>query len=180
MQRITTLTINTATSQAQKTQLVALKKAMGAEINLFGAMSNSSSALEGFLSFKDSLEKGVLSKKLSEQLALTIAGTNGCHYCASAHAFIGGKLGLSEAEIRANLNAHSEDSQTDAILSFAKQVIEQRGRVTTNQLATVEAAGFSHEQLVEVIAHIALNTFTNYFNEAFEIDIDFPKVSLAE
>ncbi|MPY21366.1 carboxymuconolactone decarboxylase family protein [Shewanella psychropiezotolerans] len=179
MQRITTLTVNTATGQAQ-TQLTALKKAMGAEINLFGAIANSSSALEGFLNFKGSLEKGVLSKKLSEQLALTIAGTNGCHYCASAHAFIGGKLGLSEAEIRANLNARSEDSQTNTILSFARQVIEQKGRVTTKQLAATEAAGFNREQLVEVIAHIALNTFTNYFNEAFEIDIDFPKISLTE
>lgn len=178
MQRITTLTINTASGQAQ-TQLSELKQAMGTELNLFGALANSPAALQGFLNFKGPLEQGTLTKLQAEQLGLVVAGVNGCRYCASAHAFISEKLGLSADEIKANLNATSAYSKTNALLGFAKSVIEQRGRVSQEQIQNVKDAGFSDEQLVEVIAHIALNTFTNYFNEAFDIEIDFPKVEIA-
>ncbi|MDQ9090239.1 carboxymuconolactone decarboxylase family protein [Pseudoalteromonas haloplanktis] len=178
MQRITTLTVNTTSGQAH-TQLTNLKQAMGSEVNLFGALANSPAALQGFLNFKGSLDKGTLTKLQAEQLGLAIAGVNGCRYCASAHSFISEKLGLSADEIKANLNATSTDSKTNALLGFAKNVIEQRGRVSQEQIQSVKDADFSDEQLVEVIAHIALNTFTNYFNEAFDIEIDFPKVELA-
>ena len=81
-------------------------------------------------------------------------------------------------EYVANLKATSADDQTNVLLSFAKQVIESRGSVSQEQLQRVKNAGFSDEQLVEVIGHIALNSFTNYFNEAFDIEIDFPQVEL--
>ena len=32
-------------------------------------------------------------------------------------------------------------------------------------------------QIIEIIAHVALNTFTNYLNETVQTDIDFPAVS---
>lgn len=178
MQRITTLTVNTTSGKAQ-TQLSDLKQAMGAELNLFGALANSPAALQGFLNFKAALDKGSLTPLHSEQLALAIAGTNGCRYCASAHSYISDKLGLSADEIKANLKATSVDDQTNVLLNFVKQVIESRGSVSQEQLQRVKNAGFSDEQLVEVIGHIALNSFTNYFNEAFDIETDFPQVELA-
>ena len=38
-------------------------------------------------------------------------------------------------------------------------------------------AGYSDAQVVEIIAHVALNTLTNYLNEALGTTVDFPAVS---
>jgi len=38
----------------------------------------------------------------------------------------------------------------------------------------VKSAGYDEAQIVEIIAHVALNTLTNYINEVLETDIDFP------
>ena len=39
-------------------------------------------------------------------------------------------------------------------------------------------AGFDDEQIVEIVAHVALNLFTNYVNLAFDVPVDFPAVRL--
>jgi len=43
----------------------------------------------------------------------------------------------------------------------------------------VRQAGLSDGEIAEVVAHVALNVFTNYFNKAAEVDIDFPRVSFS-
>ena len=43
------------------------------------------------------------------------------------------------------------------------------------ELEDVREAGFDYGVIAEVVAHVALNLFTNYFNNVAETDIDFPK-----
>ncbi len=176
MQRIKTLKIDTASGKA-KELLEGVKKAMGAEINIFGAFANAPAALEGYLNLNGALGKGVLSPKLREQLALVTAGYNGCNYCASAHTYLGGKAGIDEAELTSNLEGRSSDGKTQAALTFATSLIEKRGRVSEAEVKAVRSAGFSDEEIIEILAHVALNSFTNYFNEAFQTEIDFPVIN---
>lgn len=176
MQRIKTIKIDTANGKA-KELLEGVKKAMGKEINIFGAFANAPAALEGYLNLNGALSKGALSAKLREQLALVTAGYNGCNYCASAHTYLGGKAGIESGELASNLEGKSSDSKTQAALTFASSLIEKRGRVSEAEVKAVRSAGFSDEEIVEILAHVALNTFTNYFNEAFQTEIDFPAVS---
>jgi alkylhydroperoxidase family enzyme len=42
----------------------------------------------------------------------------------------------------------------------------------------MRAAGYDNEYIVELVAHVALNIFTNYVNIAFDVPVDFPKVKL--
>ena len=42
--------------------------------------------------------------------------------------------------------------------------------------AAVKAAGYDDAQLIEIVMHVALNTWTNYINEVGKTDIDFPVV----
>ena len=44
----------------------------------------------------------------------------------------------------------------------------------------MRTAGFSDGEIAEIVAHIALNVFTNYFNNITEVDLDFPKVDLLQ
>jgi len=56
-------------------------------------------------------------------------------------------------------------------------VVTERGWVSDEDLAAVRAAGTSDAEIAEVVAHVAVNTFSNYFNHVAETDVDFPKVA---
>ena len=47
------------------------------------------------------------------------------------------------------------------------------------QVDALRAAGFSNAGVVEAIANIAANLFTNYFNHIADTEVDFPKARLA-
>jgi len=53
-------------------------------------------------------------------------------------------------------------------------LLEKRGKINDADLASVRTAGFSDEEIIEIPAHVAMNTFTNYFNETALTAIDFP------
>jgi len=73
------------------------------------------------------LIKGRLGKRLEEELALTLAGTNRCEYCASAYSATAKIAGLDEADVAAALQGKSEDVREAAALRFATAVVEKRG-----------------------------------------------------
>lgn len=170
------LTIDTAEGKA-KQLLTAVKQMMGKEINLMSAMANAPAALEGYLSLSSALAGGALHPRLREQLAVVTAGYNQCNYCASAHTFLGSKAGIDEIELDNNLKGRSADFKTQVALSFALKLIEHRGQVDAEDIDLVRQAGYSDEEIIEILAHVALNTFTNYFNVAFDTEIDFPQVN---
>jgi len=72
----------------------------------------------------------------------------------------------------------SGDARTAAALAFALKVVEQRAQITDADVDRLRSAGFGEEQIVEIMAHVALNLFTNYINVALDIPVDFPKVAL--
>ena len=105
---------------------------------------------------------------------------NNCEYCASAHTALGDGLGVSKEELTRNLRGFSDDSRTNAVLSFAKSIVTRRGWVTDEELANARGAGLSESDIVEIIAVVAINTFTNYFNHVAGTEIDFPVVEIEE
>jgi uncharacterized peroxidase-related enzyme len=124
-----------------------------------------------------------LSAKLREQIALVTAQENHCNYCLSAHSAhsaIGQMVGLTHEQVVASREAKGQDDKTTAALKFAKQVLDSKGQVSESDLEAARTAGFSDGEIAEIIANVALNVFTNYFNIATDVDIDFPKVSYSE
>lgn len=159
--------------------LNAVKQALGATPNMFTTFANAPAAFEGYLSLNGALQGGALDPKFKEKLALTVAGLNGCDYCASAHTFLGSKAGISDEELANNLHGKSSNPTCQAGLDFATKIVQNRGHVRESDINAVRDAGFSDERIIEIVAHVALNTLTNYFNEVFKVEIDFPKVSSA-
>ncbi len=112
-----------------------------------------------------------------ERIALAVAEVNGCDYCLSAHTYLGRNLArLDDAEIAANRNGTSNDPKADAAVRFAVAVTRTRGHLAEADLRAVRDAGYTDAQVIEIVQHVALNTWTNYFNEVFGTDIDFPVV----
>lgn len=153
---------------------------LGMVPNMMKTMGNSSVVLEGYLNLSEILGKGSLGGKLGELLALTVAENNACNYCLSAHSFIGEKLvGIDTETLETAREAINNDPKIAAALQFAKTLIEKNGRVSAEDVDTIKAAGYSDGAVGEIVAHVALNVFTNYFNNTANTDIDFPVVEAA-
>ncbi len=160
--------------------LQGVEKSLGSVPNLFRLVANSPATLEGYLGFNGALGKGQLSAATRERIALAIANTNGCDYCNSAHTFLAKTLAkLDDAEVAANRAGSSTDAKAHAAVSFAVKVASKRGHVSSTDVAEVRAAGYSDAEVVEIVGHVALNVFTNYVNETFKTEIDFPVVEVA-
>ena len=159
--------------------LEVVKKQMGSVPNIFKGFANSPAVLKFYLAQNKALAEGDLDPKLREQIAVTMAGINQCDYCASAHTFLGKKAGVSPSELAANLDGQSEDVKTGAALRFARTVADTRGRVEDKDLKRVRDAGFSEGEIVEIIAHVGVNLFTNFFNNVARTEVDFPRVDTA-
>ena len=146
--------------------------------NMMRVMANSPAVLEGYLSFSGTLAGGALEAKLREQIALEVGEQNSCQYCVSAHTAIGKMTGLSDAEIEAARGASSTSPKNASALRFAHLLVDKHGRISDADLDAVRAAGFSDTEIAEIIAHVALNIFTDYFNNAARVEVDFTKVAL--
>ncbi|MBK7598307.1 MAG: carboxymuconolactone decarboxylase family protein [Acidobacteria bacterium] len=178
MPRLNAIDPKEATGKA-KELLDGVKTKLGIVPNLMRTFANSPAALEGYLSFSGALGDGLLKAKVREQIALTVADANNCEYCLSAHTAIGKMVGLNDSEIVSSRQASSGDAKTDAALKFAHQIVVKRGEVLNSEIETVRNAGFSDGEITEIVANVALNIFTNYFNHVAQTVVDFPKVSLA-
>jgi uncharacterized peroxidase-related enzyme len=175
MSRIPQINPESASGKA-KELLDAVKGKLGLVPNMTRAMANSPAVLDGYLSLSGALSKGDLSAKQREQIALTVGQVNGCDYCLAAHSTIGKMVGLTAEQIMDSRRGTAVDPKAEALVKFARRVVDERGRVSDVDLANARAAGLDDAALAEVVANVALNLFTNYFNHMAETDIDFPKV----
>lgn len=73
----------------------------------------------------------------------------------------------------------SEDPQRAAALGFVREVVETRGHPSDEAFEAVRNAGYTDEQIMEMIANVALNTFSNYMNDAVGTELDLPEVQRA-
>lgn len=179
MSRIPLVTTGTAPAASQPL-LAAIDRAFGATPNMFRAVAHSPAALASMWGSFGALGRGVLPAQLGEKVAVAIADHNGCHYCLAAHTALGRKAGASAAEMSEAQAGRSADPRTAAALAFALAVVERRGAAGDADVASLRAAGYDDEAIVELLAHVALNLFTNYVNVALGVPLDFPKVALRE
>jgi uncharacterized peroxidase-related enzyme len=169
--------VDPATAEGKaKTLLDAVQAGLGLTPNIFRLLANSPAALEAYLSYNRALSHGALPARIREQIALVAAETNGCDYCASAHTAIGKHVGLSQDDIAKALEGRAADPKAEAAVRFAKLLLEKRGRISNSDFSQLQQAGFSEAEIAEIVAHVAINVLTNYFNMAMETEIDFPVV----
>ncbi len=174
MSRIETVNPTQATGKA-KELLDGVKAKLGMTPNLMRVMANSPAVLDAYLKFSGALGGGELPAKAREQIALTVGQANSCDYCLSAHSAIGKMVGLTTDQILDSRRGTSSDPYSNAVLQFARQLVDKRGLVSDADLSAVRSAGLDDGAIAEIVANVALNIFTNYFNHVAETEIDFPR-----
>jgi uncharacterized peroxidase-related enzyme len=177
--RINPVDRETSNDRLRKT-FDAIQKQLGVVPNMMRTMAQSPAVLDAYLAFGAALHKGLLPASLQEQIALTVAEVNACDYCLSAHSALGRGAGLSSDEVVASREGRASDPRSAAALQFARALVDRRGAVTDQDVVRVRAAGFGDGEIAEIIAHVGLNVFTNYFNRAVRTEIDFPLVTASQ
>ena len=160
-----------------KPLLDAVEKQLGLVPNMFRVIALSPNALQGYLSQNAALAK-TLDVKTRERIALAVAQVNGCDYCLSAHSYLATNLAkLDAAEIARNRQGGSADAKASAAVAFAATITKTRGQVTEADIQSVRAAGYSDGQIIDIVAVVAENVFTNFLNIVAGTNIDFPVVT---
>ncbi|MDF1661297.1 MAG: carboxymuconolactone decarboxylase family protein [Planctomycetota bacterium] len=174
MQRISQVSLEGIPEQT-KSLFDAIHDKHGCVPNFYKTLANSPAALAGFVALEGSLETGVLSSELREQLAITVSQASESHYCLTTHEILGKSVGLTEEKISDARRARSPCRQTEAALRFARTLVEKRGRTRRDELESLYSVGYSDEEITELIAIVGWKLFANYFNHVAETELDeFP------
>lgn len=175
MSRLPALDAATAGGPARDV-LAELERRHGRTSPMIRAMANSPAVLQAYRAvlqayrdFNRALKRAELSPKLRTEIALAVAQQNGCEYCLASYTAAARTLGLTEREIADARRGQSADAQDQAALDLARGIVTDARRVTDCDVETIREIGFSDAELAEIVATVALNQFTNAFNNAFAI-----------
>jgi uncharacterized peroxidase-related enzyme len=164
--------------EASRPILKSVEAKLGIVPNLFKLAALSPAALTGLTGLGNALAT-TLDAKTRERIALAVAQVNGCHYCLSAHTYLGLNVAhIPEEEIALNRRGDSSDPKAAAAVRFAAKVARDRGHVADDDVAALRNAGFADSHIVEIVAVVAENFLTNFLNNVAGTEIDFPVVSL--
>jgi uncharacterized peroxidase-related enzyme len=173
MARITQIS-DTAASPEAVALFTAIKGKVGMVPNLYRVAANQPAVLSAMLGLNEALAGGGFNARTREAIALAVAGANSCDYCASAHAVISAGLKVAPAVIDAHLEGRSDDPRLAAILKLAIAIVAAQGMLADADLVAARNAGLSNADIVETVANVVANIFTNYLNHVAATDIDFP------
>ncbi|GJM20052.1 MAG: alkyl hydroperoxide reductase AhpD [Phycisphaeraceae bacterium] len=179
MARIAPLTKNDVEGKAAD-QWTAVEKKLGKMPNMLATLAHSPAALGTYLNLGEALGDASISAGLREQIAVAVAGVSKCGYCASAHTVIGAMNGVAKDELAKNLRGEATDPKVQAALDFSKIIVENRGWASDAELQAVRDAGYTEGEVLEIVATVVANLFTNYMNHVIETENDFPKVELPQ
>jgi uncharacterized peroxidase-related enzyme len=154
-------------------------KNIGFTPNMMATFAQSPIAFNAWATLLGSLSK-TLDVKTRDSIGLAVSEVNGCNYCLTVHSFTAEHMAkLPADEIILARKGHATDAKRDAAVQFARTVIETRGQVTDADLESVRDAGYTDANVMEIVALVAMYSLTNFFNNVFDPEKDFPAVTPA-
>ena len=107
-------------------------------------------------------------------MLLTLSRENGCDYCTAAHSMIADKVSKLSADDLAAIRGGTTlpDAKLNALSLFTSHVHDTRGLITKAAAKDFVAAGYSENQILEVILALSVKILSNYSNHIFHTDVD--------
>lgn len=157
-----------------------LQKGLGRVPNVYAMIGHSSTALEAYLAFSNTLSKGAFNAKQREAIYLAVSETNGCNYCLAAHTAIGKMNGFSDEDTLKLRAASIEDPKLNVLTRLAKSLVDNHGKADPALVDAFFALGYNEGALIELVALVVDKTLTNYVARLTNTPIDFPEVQPLE
>ena len=177
MPNIRPIDVAGATGQTAKS-LAGIKAKLGTVPNMFATLAHAPGALDFYLQGSDALGRGSFTARQRELIALAVADANACGYCLAAHTAIGGLVGLKPDEMEAAREGRSASPRDAALVALSRRIVATKGNLEAADLSTARSAGLGDADILETIAVVALNIFTNYVNHIAGTEVDFPAVAV--
>jgi uncharacterized peroxidase-related enzyme len=163
MSRIAPVAIDEAHGKA-KEMLDELAQRGGEPGPMVRAMAHAPVVLRSYLDLNGAVKRSHLDRRVSEIISLAVHAWLGCEYCLAAHIRAARSLGLSDVDIELAMQATAVDEVVAAIVRFGQQVVADPSGVTDDQVDELRDLGYSDEQILEVVALVALQLLTGAFN----------------
>lgn len=172
---MTTFTVPTRdeVSPANQAHFDSLKKSLGTVPNLFATMAHSENALANYLQL--TFAKTSLRAKEKEAINLAVSQANDCDYCLAAHTQLAKLNKFTDEQIlELRAGVASFDDKLHALVALARNFVVNGGKPDTQLVENFFAAGYTKENLVDLVLVIADKTFTNYLFAVAQIPVDWP------
>jgi len=140
--------------------------------NFLGVLAGSPAALRAYARFRSELRHGKLDLATSERIALAVAEHYKSQPGVAMHSRMGRAAGLTLDEVALAREFDSRDERQALLLRYLKALVVDGERPPMHLHEEAREAGWSDEQLLEAIAHVALETFTATINVAGDVPVD--------
>jgi uncharacterized peroxidase-related enzyme len=174
--RIKLLPVDPSTASPRvKEPLEGAKKRMGMIPNMYTRMANSPGAFETYLYGYDRFRKDSgFSPAEQEVILLTISAENGCEYCVAAHSVIADTSSKVPRDVTDAIRSGKaiSDTRLRAVSELTRAIVATRGRPRGEDVAPFLSAGYTEQQVLEIVLAVAVKTISNYVNHLFETPVD--------
>ncbi len=141
--------------------------------NLVGMLAESPAALKGYMDLAGAVGTSSLNETEQQIVLMTASFENGCTYCMAAHSTISNMSGVPEDVVVAlRQGTQIADAKLNALASFTRSVVRDRGLVVDAAVNDFIAAGYSREAVLDVVLGIAQKTISNYANHIAHTPVD--------
>ncbi|MFZ6647397.1 carboxymuconolactone decarboxylase family protein [Undibacterium sp. TJN25] len=162
-----------------KPTLDAFTKNIGFTPNMMATFAQSPIAFNAWANLLGALSKA-LDVKTRDSIGLAVSEVNGCNYCLTVHSFTAEHMAkLPADDIILARKGHANDPKRDAAVQFARKVIVARGQVSDADVKAVRDVGYTDANIMEIVALVSMYSLTNFINNVFDPEKDFPAVAPA-
>ena len=163
----------TTAPEAALDGLATTRKNFGMIPNLEKVMASAPPLLKGYAVLWDLFDQTTLSPIERQVVYMTANYENECDYCIPWHSVLAKKAGLDAKSIEAlRTGGPLMDRKFEALRTYARSLIANRGKVSEAELKAFLDAGYSEIQAMEVIIGLAVKVMSNYTNSIAGTPLD--------
>ena len=140
--------------------------------NFVGVLAGSPAALRAYARFRSELRHGALPLKTQQRIALAVAEHQDSQYALATLQRTAREAGLGLDEIALAREFDSRDEREAALLRYVRGLLDSEGTPPMHLHEEAREAGWSDEQILEAVAHVALNGFSNLVTRAGDVPRD--------
>ena len=177
MVQISPLTKESASVEAQTT-LTEIEKVFGQIPLLFLTMAHFPPLLQAnWQKYQAVMLKGSISRQGKETIALLVSQDNHCNYCVTAHRQALKALKLSEAQLKATIEADLASTGLSEkeikLVSFARLVNSNPHGIPDPLFEELKKLGATSAEIIETLGVVELFVGFNKFLDTLKVEIDF-------
>jgi AhpD family alkylhydroperoxidase len=138
-------------------------------------LAESPQVLEAYKTVQGLFEGSSLDTEARHVVWLAISAENACHYCVPAHTFLAKKAGVRDEVIDALRNgAEIPDRRLETLRRTVAQLRAKHGQLDPSEVQAFFDAGFTKQNLLDVVLGIAHKTISNFVNHLVHTPVDKP------